>query len=45
MGACNIIELYAITDVLFVTLSVTIPIIPDLGRLNEIVIRELTGCE
>ena len=45
MGACNIIELYAITDVLFVSLSVTIPIIPDLERLNEKVVREITGCD
>ena len=41
MGACNIIELYAIRDVLLVSLSVTFPIITDLGRLNEIVIREI----
>ena len=45
MGACNIIELYAIRDVLFVSLSVTIPIISDLGRLNEMVIWEITGCD
>ena len=45
MGACNIIELFAITDGLFVSLSVTIPIILDLGRLNEIVIREITWCD
>ena len=45
MDACNIIELYAIKDVLFVSLSVTIPIIYDLGRLNKMVIREITGCD
>ena len=44
MGAWYIIELYAIRDVLLVYLSVTFPIITDLGRLNEIVIREITGC-
>ena len=44
MGACNIIALYAIKGVLFVSLSVTIPIIPDWGKLNEMVIREVTGC-
>ena len=27
------------------SLSVTIPIIPDLERLNEMVIREVTGCD
>ena len=45
MVGCNIIELFAITHVLFVSLSVTIPIIPDLGRLNEKVIREITWCD
>ena len=45
MGACNIIELYAIRGVFFVSLSVTIPVIPDLGRLNEMVTREITGCD
>ena len=45
MGDCNIIELYAIRGASFVSLNVTIPIIPDLGRLNEMVIREITGCD
>ena len=44
MGACNIIALYAIKGVLFVSLSVTVPIIPDWGKLNEMVIREVPGC-
>ena len=43
MGACNIIALYAIGGVLFVSLSVTIPIIPDWGKLNEMVVRKITG--
>ena len=43
MGAYNIIALYAIRGVLFVSLSVTIPIIPDWGRLNEMVVRKITG--
>ena len=38
MGACNIIALFAIRGVLFVSLSVTIPNTPDFGRLNEMVI-------
>ena len=28
---------------LFVSLSVTIPIIPDWGRLHEMVVRKITG--
>ena len=45
VGARNIIELYAIRGVLFVSLNETIPITPDFGRLNEMVIREITGCD
>ena len=43
VGACNIIALYAIRGVLFVSLSATIPIISDWGKLNEMVVRKITG--